>query len=177
MKQLPELALANVLLDDVSATIDELMRADTQLNRRAFVRSLFALIEGGTFLLKQYALEINKMGITKKGVGHFSQAELALLQEEQYDLTDKGEVRTQQKFLRPTENVRFTFSALAKAQKLSHKPDVSGEGWQSFKKAINIRNRITHPRRESDLEITDGELKIIRKAFAWYVKNLRVFEK
>jgi hypothetical protein len=52
-----------------------------------------------------------------------------------------------------------------------------GSGWQAFRKAVAIRNRITHPREIRDLLITDAELEDVTRAYHWFtytvVNNLQ----
>jgi len=159
--------LLGVLGKDVSTAFKELEH-DTQFNRRTCFRTFFAFVEGAVFILKRNVLLLHE-----KGIAHFSQAELALLHEEQYDLNKKGEVKTPRpKFLRLPDNVLFSCKVYAKAYQLSYKLDVSGEGWGSFRKALAVRNRIMHPKHSNDLEIKDEEMKDIDKAFEWYTKTM-----
>ena len=159
----PYKELIEVLSNDLIASGAELTKPNTQFRRRTLVRSFFAQVEGEAFLRKRFALEQREGGDVE-----FSAAEFAILREEQYDLNNKGAVRTQQKFLKLADNLRFSFRAFAKAFGSSYSLDVSGSGWQSFKNAIDIRNRITHPKRLSDLNITEDNMKDIFAAIDWY---------
>jgi hypothetical protein len=41
-------------------------------------------------------------------------------------------------------------------------------GWNEFQKAAAVRHRLTHPKRNSDVDVTDDELKSVEEAFRWY---------
>lgn len=71
-------ALYGALMFDVEAAVDALAASDTQFNRRSYVRTVFALIEGETHLRKQYALMVHDLGMIT-----LSDPEVALLREEQ----------------------------------------------------------------------------------------------
>ena len=45
--------------------------------------------------------------------------------------------------------------------------DVSGSEWQSFRRAIKIRDRITHPKSVSDLNISDEDYNDVSAGFGW----------
>jgi hypothetical protein len=72
-------------------------------------------------------------------------------------LTDKGDVETRPAKISFEANLRFAFKLLAKACSVDSELDVSGSGWQSLKKATKIRDRITHPKILSDLNISEAE--------------------
>src|SRR5437879_2030796 len=81
---------------------------DSQFGRRAFIRTLFALVEGSVFSYKQLALKIYKGGEV-----NFTSAEFAFLQEEQYYLSNKGNATARQTFQNLAANLRFSFQVLA----------------------------------------------------------------
>jgi hypothetical protein len=120
-------ALYGALMFDVEAAANALAEADTQFNRRSYVRTVFALIEGETYLRKQYALMMNNLGMVT-----LNDPEMALLREEQYKLNNKGEPDTQQLFLRLPENLRFSFRIDAKVHGREYKLETQGRGWESF---------------------------------------------
>ena len=174
------MSLFKALSDDAIAADEERTQSDNQFKRRTYVRTVFALIEGDTFRRKHAALMLHDLYQEMLGVSAppeqlakvtqvvFTDAEIALIREEQYELDNKGEVQTRQKFLRPAANLRLSFKVYAKATDSSYELDVGGIGWDSYLKALAVRNRITHPRYERDIEISDEDLDVIQKAFQWY---------
>lgn len=147
----PYKALIEVLSNDLIAAGQELNQPDLQLRRRTLFRAFFAQVEGETSLRKEFALLQHAERQTV-----FSEPELAMLREEQYVLANNGEVRVQPKFLRLTDNLRFSFKAFAKAFGSSFELEVSGSGWDAFQRSIIVRNRITHPKTLTDLTVSDS---------------------
>jgi hypothetical protein len=44
----------------------------------------------------------------------------------------------------------------------------SDNGWNEFQKAVQVRHRLTHPKKDADLDISDKELETVREAMRWY---------
>jgi hypothetical protein len=156
-------ALFGALMSDVSDARKALKESDTQFNRRSYIRIVFALIEGEIHLRKQYALMLHDLGMLQ-----LSEPEVALLREKQAGLNNKGEPECRPLFLRLPQNLKFSFRMEAKAFKKQYGLQTQGEEWESFLTGIEIRNRITHPKRFEDFEISDEELLHIEKVLEWY---------
>lgn len=162
---LPELfrSLANdVIIAEGELEKDEFDENERQFRRRSYIRTVFALVEGVTFVMKQFALSVHEGGTII-----FSPAELALLREEQYDL-EKGRPRTQQKHLRVADNLRFAFDVFARAFQTTYTLDVNIHQWSWFLDSVKLRNRIMHPKALKDLIISDEEMMQIQEVAAWY---------
>ena len=163
--------LSGLLQQDVIA-VTKVRNLDPQVKRRSIIRSMFAWIEAETFIRKQMALLL-----CKKGVTEFSLAELALLNEEQYDIDGQGNARTRQKFLRLADNVKFGIRCICKATGIDYKVETATDGWQAFVRSIKLGNRITHPRNLDELFITKKDLQDIRGAFNWFLDNVVLIER
>ena len=133
---------------------------DNPCNRRAYVRALFAQIEADIFVQKQ--------GMLKDTTG-FSEAEIAMLREETYSI-DRGKARIQTKFISIEDNFRFVLAMRNRNAKDKYQESFDGEGWHSLKKAIEIRNRLTHPKELADLTVSDSDMTLIRKAGFWVTR-------
>jgi hypothetical protein len=159
-------ALFHELMLDVEAARDALAASDTQFNRRSYVRTALALIEGETYLRKQYALMLHELRSVK-----LTDAEVVLLKEEQYRLNNKGEPDSQSLFLKLPDNLRFSFRIDAKVHGREYKLETGGQGWESFKMALAVRHRITHPKQFEDFEISDKEVTHVNSTLEWYLQN------
>ncbi|MGA9767933.1 MAG: hypothetical protein WBV94_02765 [Blastocatellia bacterium] len=152
---------------DVNSANDILRENPSQFNRRQAVRTSFAYIEAGIYSLKQITLVVHDtFGAT------FTDAELALLAEQSFELNEAGKAKTQVKFLKLASNLRFAFSCYARAFDCNYTLNVTDGDWNCFLNLINIRNRLTHPKILSDIDVSDDDLKNITKAFNWYQKSL-----
>ena len=136
---------------------------DTQYNRRATVRALFAMIEGTIFFLKQTALATSTV---KKDV--LTTGELILLQDQTAEINTKGESELRTKYIRLQDNLKFTSHILRKLYGITIELGIGTKDWKNFVEAIAIRNRITHPKSTEDFLINDTNLQTIREVSSWF---------
>ncbi|MFA9480471.1 hypothetical protein ACERK3_19565 [Phycisphaerales bacterium AB-hyl4] len=155
------------ILSDTLTAIDVLHEDRTSsFNRRMFVRAIFAGAEGITHLLKTWSL-----GFANENPGQYTIGEIALLREESYELDRTGtKVKSRSKFVPTAKNFRFAVVSFMKFDP-DFKFDSGGQGWESFKEALAIRNRITHPKKVSDLQIDDDELDTCIDAHQWLIHS------
>jgi hypothetical protein len=152
--------LFSVLIDDLDHYEDHL---DGKVSRRAYVRAAFAMIEGLTYGIKQVALD-EKFS--------WSRAELAILTEESYRLTNTGIPETTNASISLLPNIRFAFDALNRSYKAEFKLNVSGPGWQALQRSLKVRHRLMHPKSASDIDVLPAELGDTRTAARWFIANL-----
>ncbi len=149
---------------DVDVCWLALKKEDTQANRRAYTRAAFAAVEAFVSVLKaQVIAEI------EAGRYVATRAEAAALYEEAYDLTEEGVARARQSFLGLRNNLRFAVDVFCRAHGVSVRPDYSTEGWKQFRRAMEVRNRITHPKIRTDIDLSDDELNDVDRAFFWFL--------
>lgn len=154
--------LFDVLGVDIVESENRLARKDSEVERRNRVRATFALFEGSIAVMKRMCLHAAEIGLD-----NVTEGELALLRERVYAL-DKGHVVVKPHFIELKQNVRFTLRMVARRQKTDASPDYSGVGWQAFRDAIKIRNRITHPRSPADCRVSNEDLATVRSAQSWF---------
>ncbi len=157
-------AIIGPLQRDCEQAGKNLQDNDTPFNRRTYVRTVFASIEAVIYVLKQDALQYRQPG-------RFSDGEIAMLEEKTYTL-DKGQVKTQTKFLPLDENFLFAIDVVSKVLKSPFKLDNKGKEWQAFKKTIDVRNRITHPKQPELLDIDDEEIEAVGMAYRLVVGSI-----
>lgn len=149
--------------EDVKSSHETLQNNDSQYNRRTFIRTAFAAVEASSYLLKQHCIKENN--------GIFSAAELALLNDESYVLNGKAEAAVRQNFLPVADNFKFAIKMYLRL--IPNKElELDVVGWDYFKKAISIRNKIVHPKLLEDFVISDSELKIVEQAYSWVVSKV-----
>jgi hypothetical protein len=149
--------------DDLERAEKELLANDDSYSRRNYIRALFAAIELAIYVLKRTLLVASS-----SGPGKLSFSELALLREETFDLKENGQVRTQKKFLRIADNLRFTTQCMAKGFGLSLKLNTADRSWDDFKKAVEIRNRITHPKGHQEFDVSKQEAELAIRVGHWF---------
>jgi hypothetical protein len=133
--------------------------------RRSSYRAVFSWIEGVVYQMKQIAM------CTQGGFyqAKLSRAEIAFLQEESYFLDEKGKVVTKSNnFAEINKNLRFAYAKLAEGFNISTELEIDRQGWQQFKRAIEIRNRLTHPKNITDLFVTDEHMGFLLDTMSWF---------
>ncbi len=155
--------------------IDEFMDMALVPNRivpfsamRAYVRAVFALLEGVSFGFRQLAAKLPETEhcLTK--------GELAVLNDESYGLKDNGEVSTTTRFLKVHQGTRFTFAICKRVYKIQAEISYADSGWNSFMKAIKIRDRLMHPKSVEALDVTEDELNIVSDALKWFIDGVQL---
>ncbi len=66
------------------------------------------------------------------------------------------------------EGMINAYDNLADKLKIPIKFKRNNAGWDAMTKAIKIRDRITHPKKPSDLVISDSDMKIFKRAVEWF---------
>jgi len=161
-------AMMRLLMDDVvrqQAQISE-EGLDSSSARRAYVRALFALVEATIWALKRRVL--NR---AERQHSLLSHTERGLLREEAADVTESGAIRAQAKFLPLLPNVRFTFAIYARVFRCPKSPTYTTAGWQAFRQAQALRNRLAHPKIFGDLMVSDADVKAVDKAQEWFLES------
>jgi len=151
-------------LRDAEAAEALLDASDTQFARRTYIRALFAYIEGAVWILK-YTCRNGRRYKSSPGI---SPGEYALLGDVSYDLKENGDVFEQAKFLRLPENLRFCVKMFNRLFGSAIDLKVGETNWQNFKQAIAIRHRITHPKHDTDFDISDAEIDQCKQTCLWF---------
>jgi len=129
--------------------------------RRFVVRAVFSMMEAICFQLKQMCLE-------SPFASRLTPGEMALARDEDFEVDDRGEVATRSARIRFLSNLRFAFRVVVKSHDAPFALDTSGSGWAALQAAVKVRDRVTHPKRVSDLDLSDEEIRRVVDAFRWF---------
>jgi len=133
--------------------------------RRICVRSTFAYLEVLGCIIREMATKLMIKHI--KDSGHIPVTEAAALSDYAYNLNAQGVVEMQERSAYPF-GCHFAFSLRTFAKYAQVDVNyIQGSGWDAFKKAIKIRNRIAHPKTPEHLSVSEDEFKIVENAFMW----------
>jgi hypothetical protein len=160
LKELTSMML--VLGRDCDEQYSAIESNDNQMHRRAYVRSVFAFIEGILHRMKRTAFHVGN------AVGSLLIAEMVMIDGASFDINDKGEVVARPVFIKFLNNVKFGFRVYSKSVGSSFELSLDGVGWQKLRDALKVRDRLTHPKVSTDLEVTDAEVEATKKAFDWF---------
>jgi hypothetical protein len=154
--------VAQVLGQDCHEQYLAIQSNDNQMYRRAYVRSVFAFIEGILHRMKRTAFHLGNT------LGTLLIAEMILIDGASFDIDDKGEVVARPFFIKFLNNLKFSFRVYSKIAGSSFKLDLGGNGWRKLQEAVKVRDRLMHPKVTTDLDVTDAEVEATKKAFDWF---------
>ena len=151
-----------VLSNDVREIWKILDKDDSQTMRRAFIRALFAAIEGAL-----YRVKIDLIYAHDKEYINLLPEELVLLSEKIYHIDKNGNAKSIDKFS-PTKNTfLFIYNTLFRYTHNSYRIDKKDKYWSFFITILKARNRLMHPKTIDDLNVTDIELKQAKDLLFW----------
>ncbi|HCE94342.1 MAG: hypothetical protein A2Z90_11105 [Burkholderiales bacterium GWA2_64_37] len=153
-------SFTHVLVGDVVAAQKRLEASDTQTHRRELIRAAFAAMEGLHWRLKRGILDHADMVTT------LSAHERAALLEESYSVDHRGKVRAQPRFLTLPTAIRLVIR-IVQRYRPNYEIDFNHAGWSNLQAAVEVRNRLVHPKALSDLNVSDNEGQQALSAFSW----------
>lgn len=137
--------------------------------RRISVRTLFSNIEAICNRLKLSVLPFAEANVKK-----LEKEEIAMINEESYFLDEYGEAKKRKAYPNFASNLQFAFKVYTRVTGSDFKLDVESIQWKKFKKAIKIRNRITHPKNLSDMKISKDDFRKATNAYNWFLANIKL---
>lgn len=126
--------------------------------RTNLIRSVAAHAEGVAAALK---------GLVPSDSNLLSPAERLILQEQTPYLDRKGEVVLQPMYPQTLPNLRFAFSVYSRTHGITFTLPTDESGWSALSETISVRNRVSHPKRASELTISDGAIDRAVEAHEW----------
>ncbi len=156
---------AGILLTDVAAVMRRYDTDQSQQVRREIIRTLFAAIEGFAWLYREHIVE------AANTMESLEPKEKIALSELSYQVTEQGTINSQQRYISMLAAFRLITRIAARiSPELNIRFD-TGE-WNQLRKAIDVRNRISHPKKRADLEIDDQDLALAQRAFLWLLDTV-----
>lgn len=148
------------MVSDVVMALSNWQSDQSPINSRNLVRTTFAAVEGLSWQYKEHIIEI------AREVGALSPDEEAALSEVTYQISSRGKINKQPRYIPMMTMLRLVTRI---AEKLDSKLaiDFQGKGWLQLNEAIKIRNRITHPKSFSDMEIKRVDIATCIGGFEW----------
>jgi hypothetical protein len=176
--------LIEKLGDDITICHGELIRAidagdvdengdvdaDYEYHARQLIRAIFAFIEAVTFSAKIKAVEY----CLDRGF-EISEAERFLAADLEHVLTDDGQVVERPARLRLAANVRYAFTLQERTLGVTGTFDRQAAWWSSFKSSIRVRDRLTHPKLPSDVDVSGAELVEALRAYDGFKAQMMLY--
>lgn len=158
MTEVSNNTFTHMLVGDVERAHRRLFEEDSQSNRREYVRTVFAAIEGLHWRLRGHVLEASAHLI--------SAHECAAMSQETYAVDDKGNVRVLPRYLSLPSSIRLLVKIL-KRYRPEYELDFTHVGWSGLKRAIEVRNRLVHPKTMEELTVSEEDLEHTARGFRW----------
>jgi len=163
--------MTRTLIDDVNsiksrlgsrAITDEKTKRE-ETNRRFYVRAIFALIEAVVEQHKQLLLQLKEENIINLNNGVYE-----VLSEKIYIANDTGKINSKEQYLNLQRKIRTVYSEAGQAFGESLNINYGNDDWRTFQSALKIRDKITHPKRFADCEISDEDLETVEHGHTWF---------
>lgn len=164
-KSLPKAAFMALLVEDVIAARARLIASQAQTARRDVVRASMAAVEGMTWVAREHVRS------ALATCGELTPVAEMALRETAYMVAENGKLIEQARWLPLTTAIRLTVS-LAQLVNPAILVDFTESGWSNLRRAIEIRNRITHPKPDQDLAISDKDLAIVGSGMFWVLATV-----
>jgi hypothetical protein len=179
--------LIEVLSADLKICEAEIKSDSNQFLRRSYVRTLFSLVEAVATILRRHAmysieLDLQCLGtnviktesdketqIQKWIDSRLHLSEWALLNTDAFFPDSAGKLQRQEQKFPLSNYVAFSIRSYSKHSRwFDCSKFFSDNGWNEFKKAVGIRNRITHPKSAHDIELSTKDMATIEAASEWF---------
>ncbi len=152
-----------ILVQDVISSFERHDIEPTQSNKRDLIRTIFAAIEGLSWTYRE------DVRSTANTIDPLSPLMELAFTETSYFVSEKGFVQEQTRFISMPAMIRLA-SRVAEQICPKLKIDFGVAGWTDLQLAIKVRNRITHPKNISDLQVSNGDIEISNSALLWFLK-------
>ncbi len=153
-----------MLLSDVAASQERHEAHSNQQAKRDLIRTLFAAIEGSAWFYKEH---IQALAETTDMI---EADEVLALSEVTLTVDKAGKLHSHPRFLTTTASVRLV-SRIAHRIAPDHQINFGGGEWSLFQEAIEVRNRLTHPKDLSDLILSEEQTVTCTNAFYWFLEE------
>jgi len=140
---------------------------EVQLWFRIAIRSTIATIEAICYKLKKTTILICDQ--RKK---FLSSTELEKLTEKKQD--EDGNLRNY--YLETKENIKFSLKMIYYSFDVDFKIK-DHESWKKLRDTVDIRHKLTHPKKKKDLDTTAQQYNDASVGFSWFVKKINELNK
>jgi hypothetical protein len=134
-----------------------------EANRRFYVRAVFALVEAVVEQHKRLLLDLAERGAVTLGVGVRDS-----LAERTFVVKDNGSVHERGQYLQLENKLRAVYRAAGEAFGQGLRDTFGDQGWGSFRLALDVRDRITHPKTFENCHVDEVALDTVDAGHTWF---------
>jgi len=166
--------LIEQLQKDAIYNYEEYLKSNSQISLRNYIRSLFSLYEGVLANLREKLANRIQTLYLIGALNEINIHDLYLLMDEAVSINERGGVNKKFNANSFEKLLKFVIKKACELNKIEDQ--IFNQGWNDFKSFIKIRDRITHPKYEEGILVSEDDYKIIENAKKWWDKTLiRVF--
>jgi hypothetical protein len=167
--QIPD-PLLDPLSDDMQRSRALATGADEQFGRRTLVRATFAHMEAFLYQLRG---TIRTVLVVSGQSDSETRAILAILFDEVPRVDHDGTIQLDEARIPFAKYCTFIIKTLAECYKVESAQFFGNTGWRDFRKGLDVRHRITHPKLAENLTITQEEIDLIDKGCSWLISTVK----
>ena len=156
------------LTSDWDRCLERVHSDDSQFWRRTLFRTGFSIIESLNTVMAKKAIEACCAG----GKRSFNFTRVELLGELDYTIKKNGTLTGKPRRTPFIPHTAFILRSLAEESGVEV-TFLSENGWNQLQQCVTVRDRLTHPKHDTDMTISDQELEALEEAFFWYVSTIK----
>ena len=162
---------ATTMMAEELKTIEDNLPHSDAVSRRIAIRSIFSSIE---ILLSEVSANlISIVPPPTDGAPHEEKhryfLELCALSEISYEIRENGKLVIKPPRIPFKNRVLFVLELMDRTVGGQTRPKEI-DGWKEFHDAIEIRNRVTHPKTKDDLSVSQEDYDSVIKGLQWFVR-------
>jgi hypothetical protein len=146
-----------------SRSIQDAVPEQEETHRRSYVRAIFALVEAVVEQHKRLILDLTERGVARVGAGVRE-----VLLERTYFVKDNGTIGEKDQYLQLERKLRAVYRAAGEALGRPLQIEFGDQGWPSFQAALDVRDRITHPKTFVACHVDEADLETVDRGHAWF---------
>lgn len=153
------------LKSDVDQCKEKLSDKHTGIWDRLYTKTVFSMVEGVSYRARQYIISAVDAGLYCLDTPSFK-----IISESTYKLDSCGKIKEKDENLVFLPGFKFTFKSFGKILGMEKfvGQAFSDSGFHNFKKSVEIRNRLTHPKRCQEMMVSGPEIKLVESAEKWF---------
>ena len=153
------------LKSDVDQCKENLSDNHTGIWDRFYTKTVFSMVEGVSYRTRQYIISAVDAGLYYLDTPSFK-----MICESTYKLDHSGTIKEKDENLAFVPGFKFTFKTFGKCLGMGELVEqaFSDNGFSNFKTSVEIRNRLTHPKRCEEMIVSGSEIKLVESAEKWF---------
>jgi hypothetical protein len=162
LEQLSDTNFFSVLLGDIVAILEK-ENTNGPRERRSLIRATFAAVEGSLAELCEDLLTMAARGLTE--------SQNMALRQESIRVEENGSIKVINVWQPLKTRVRLV-TEIVKRLHPEHAINFGDRGWQQLIQGLDTRDRVTHPKNLTDLDVSDEDCNTALDGMNWFLLHV-----